>query len=759
LLDDAQHPFTLLRGKLGSGKSTLVAYLAAHCSEVLIDAWETGRATAAQNLWPIRIQLRDIGKQIPGDLDAASPELVWEFVEAELARRLPQADAHAVARELRTPLTRHGAFFFDGLDEIPEVGGRRGALRATLELFAEELGPDARILVTSRPHALTENGRVRGLHHHRLLTIALLDPERIERFIDAWYRRAQPAEAWDDAIRERYAADLKVALRERPYLAELAARPLLLTLIATLHLAHTRLPEDRADLYEGIVGLLLSRWHRKLSESETELIPENLTGILRSHSEIIRDRLQALAYRLHERHQGFGDEAPDATVNGVNVDEILGLFARFLPPNIGPLVLLDFLNERAGLLVLGSNGLYDFPHRSCREYLAACYLVDTESDPGATLVDLVRTDPDWWREVFLLAVGKARLGGMANALAIVVPLLPEEGAAAGTLQEAQWRDIALAARALVELRVAERSPDHPFTQQALRTAIRWVRRLVDEGRLSARERGKAAECLAQLGHRRPGVGRTQEGDPDIGWVPIRGGQLRVREGKRVFQVVVPGFEVARYPVTVEQFQAFIDGDGYHDQEFWNPEGWEWLKRRKRRQPTHWHEQRPYPTQAAVGISWYEAMAFCRWLSARAQAPVRLPSEIEWEFSARGETDRRYPWGSTEKDAAERANTRGNGIDEITSVGIYPRGATPEGVMDLAGNVWEWCCDLFEEIQQFERIDCAAQTGPGPRTIRGGSWWNALEEARCASRAGARPAMGDRNVGFRVVLTADTDSAR
>src|SRR5262249_26393529 len=122
---------------------------------------------------------------------------------------------------------------------------------------------------------------------------------------------------------------------------------------------------------------------------------------------------------------------------------------------------------------------------------------------------------------------------------------------------------------------------------------------------------------------------------------------------------------------------------------------DWQRRRFKDQPEWWNDEkggRMRPNQPVVGVSWYEATAFCRWLT---EHPVYnpeshayvLPSEAEWEYAVRGHERRPYPWGTEEPDG-ERANFE-EIYDGTTAVGCFPRGATPEGVYDLAGNVREW----------------------------------------------------------------------
>lgn len=202
-------------------------------------------------------------------------------------------------------------------------------------------------------------------------------------------------------------------------------------------------------------------------------------------------------------------------------------------------------------------------------------------------------------------------------------------------------------------------------------------------------------------------------------------------------LTLPMFYISRYPITNAQYAPFVTGGGYDERDYWTPAGWAWrhgaegdlsaiddadYKKRyaawlanrpadRRNRPYWWHDaQWSAATRPVVGISWYEALAYGRWLQRQMQArdalfqvwrdgqlasrnlsagvfTVRLPSEAEWEKAARGSDARRWPWGDTWQEGL--ANTKEAGLNQTTAVGLFPGGASPYGVLDMAGNVWEW----------------------------------------------------------------------
>jgi formylglycine-generating enzyme required for sulfatase activity len=158
----------------------------------------------------------------------------------------------------------------------------------------------------------------------------------------------------------------------------------------------------------------------------------------------------------------------------------------------------------------------------------------------------------------------------------------------------------------------------------------------------------------------------------------------------------------------------------------------------------------------VNVTWYEASAFCRWLSLKLRKEVRLPSEAEWEKAARGEDGRTYPWGE-DFDAA-KCNTRETGLGQPTAVGMYPAGASPCGALDMSGNVWEWTSSPWTDNYALGEKDIGApDAAPGFRVYRGGSAWRRDQDARSAFRFKSRPQFTEAGLGFRVLLSASRRS--
>jgi formylglycine-generating enzyme required for sulfatase activity len=166
-------------------------------------------------------------------------------------------------------------------------------------------------------------------------------------------------------------------------------------------------------------------------------------------------------------------------------------------------------------------------------------------------------------------------------------------------------------------------------------------------------------------------------------------------------------------------------------------------------PAYWDDSRfNGPNQPVVGLSWFEARAYCAWLSAQSGDRYTLPAEAEWEAAARGRENRVYAYGD-EYDPG-RCNTFESHIRGTTPVGVYPSGYTPEGVADLSGNVWEWTNTIYQDYP-YSADDGREddQDGVARRVLRGGSWSLIRYPARAAARRSGLPYPRYHSYGFRL----------
>ncbi len=258
-----------------------------------------------------------------------------------------------------------------------------------------------------------------------------------------------------------------------------------------------------------------------------------------------------------------------------------------------------------------------------------------------------------------------------------------------------------------------------------------------------------------------GVG-VDNGMPQIDWRAVSGGEATISilsepndprsEPKETLPRIVNPFKIARYPITVAQYRAFIEAkDGWRDSVWWGGDLY-------RDADGNTYEFGRFGNHAAVYVSWFDAVAFCRWLSRCLDTEVRLPDEWEWQHAATGgDRGSIFPWGADWDAKREpwRANTFESRLGQATAVGMYPAGASPTDILDMAGTVWEWCLNKFETPQ----VTVSNSNDFDFRVLRGGSWDLNLDLARSAIRFRYYPDIRHNNIGFRVVCSSpslDTD---
>jgi len=214
-------------------------------------------------------------------------------------------------------------------------------------------------------------------------------------------------------------------------------------------------------------------------------------------------------------------------------------------------------------------------------------------------------------------------------------------------------------------------------------------------------------------------------------------------------LTLPDYYVGAYPVTVGEYRLFVMAEGYLQRRYWTAAGWKWRETGGITQPALWDEETWTHDDRlpVVGVSWYEAYAYCQWLSAETGLGYRLPTEAEWEKAARGTDGRLYPWGNV-FDAA-RCNTRASDLQRTTPVGHYsPAGDSPYGCADMVGNVSEWTVSRFKPYPYRAEDGRDDPAGETERALRGGSWFSPVLRARVSARGMNDPFFRDHDVGFR-----------
>jgi formylglycine-generating enzyme required for sulfatase activity len=558
-----------------------------------------------------------------------------------------------------------------------------------------------------------------------------------------WLARQLPKDTWFGQW------DRWVALRDSPgSLLVLSRNPFMLNMICEIYdVPPHSLPENKGKLFHEFVEVLIKR-----EIDSQRALPEEM--------EQLHEALAKLAYEMQinpslpptieasadpEEEDDGSDSTDDSTTERDRA--LTSLRAARVREMIGERLLE--LAKSANLL--SGEEEVRFAHQLLQEYFTAIYM-EEEISSGRLEATQIWPAESWWErtnwEVATRLLAGLHTDDCSKVVNWVAAANPEVAAECVVLSGA------LLANA---------------TRKQLRKD--WRARLTDlEREPDPRARAAVGRALGLTGwDNRPGVGTVPveiDGQtihlPDFepAWIDIPAGEFTCGDPDESDnpprKETLPAFRISRYPVTFAQFQTFVDDpEGYRNQERW----FEGLAAdeddRKLEDQYVRIEGRAYANAPRDTVNWYQAVAFCRWLSWRLGGPydlqnvhqwlVRLPTELEWERAARGTEGRVYAYGD-EFDAA-RANTRETGIGQTSAVGIFPHGATPEGLMDMTGNVWEWCLNEYEKpLGEPTGIELG---GDAARLVRGGSWDNDRGDARAACRGNDHPAVRSNYGGFRV----------
>ncbi len=727
----------VVKGDPGSGKTTLLRHLA---------------GTLARGADPSWIPVFE-------SLPRLMREREWLF--ERIARKLDRA-GHP-AKGLPAVLEREAQegrllLLLDGLDEVPK-DDREDAEGLLRDLSAR--WPATPLVVTSRPIGYRRPGG-------EFLELDLLpfDHERRGRFLARWFGRRT-----GETDEERAEHEL-ASLEEDPSLRELAGNPLYLTLMALL-LEEGQAPHrNRTRLYDQVFELLLEGKTRPGGEPMEA--KEATRAVLRYLAEAMtRENLDAepvskLEARLYR---------PEADQLREPLERV-PRWRRSIRP------FLEEMAERTGILGEhdGSDADWRFWHRTFREALAAEQLEETyrSAGPEAILKHArgIAGDESRWAEPYALLAG--RVEGPDDLIRALVEenralglraVATAQGLGAATLDEI----LGLSENWMERSKVYSRLPELIGESERALALIDRLRRRTRNGNdlyflgESATEVGRrweeakprSEEILGRLFDHIPPppealferVDTPIDGNVPL-WREIPAGsfQMGTPEGEeKAWEgewsqhpvTVASAFRLAAVPITNAQYVAFDPGH----------------------QPKEWRGVEPAELgyHPVAQVTWYEAVAFCRWLSAavvHAEA-ARLPSEEEWEYACRAGTTTRYWSGDQEADLDRVGWYRENSQGRTHRVG--EKLANPWGLYDVHGNVWEWTASPgsteFSKREDGVTIDPGAvgssEENPAPsglnRVLRGGGYQGSAGNARAANRFRFVPESGYGDVGFRVVL--------
>jgi len=761
----------VLLGDPGSGKSTFVNFLAyclaANAVEPKEDwlkhlpKWPKKEGT----LLPVPVILRDFSRWLSAQKATdPAPRLLLDFI----AERL-----HAQNLDFAAPLIESALdagkciLLFDGLDEVT-TQTQRAFVRDTVRSFLNRY-PANRAILTCRVLSYQPpvgNQPDLRLNELSAFEIAPFDEKKITRFVQGWYAELGRLGTVAASDVEPLTGRLQEAVR-RPDLQRLAPNPLLLTVMALVHTHQGRLPDARALLYEETVDILLWRWEQVKvgGRDDASRLRQLLLDAGRTEVDLKRV-LWELAYEAHASSKSDDGEAL-ADIGELRLEKALASLKG--DDRTWAQEIIETIKLRAGLLIERVPEVFTFPHRTFQEYLAGAHLA-AQKDFSRCAANLAK-EGALWREVILLATGKLVYlsGDLDKPLALVGELCPEKT----DNTPLGWQKAWLAGDVLQEIGT-NRVLDSNLGKDLHGRVQTRLKNLIETSQLAPRERARAGVTLSILGDPRFNPDRWHlPKDDTLGFISIPAGKFLMGSGendkqardneKPQHELDLPEFWMAKYPVTVAQFRAFVEATNYSFK-YW--------------------QHNPVATRPIVSVTWYDALEYTKWLDgklrhhaekqiavgnkhplwqglAEGKLHLTLPSEAEWEKAARGSPRLLgeglggevgiYPWGD-EFDPA-KANTRETQLGDPSVVGCFPAGASPYGLLDMSGNVWEWTRSLYGNeypyIPNDGREDLQSKEA---RILRGGSFYDASWGARCSFRLRLFPVDWRRYYGFRVVVS-------
>ena len=713
-LPDAQR--LALRGGPGSGKSTFLRRL------LLQRLSDSG----SEPVLPLYLELKELGvwlKEHPNG--GTSPEQLIAWAGERLAK-------WGLSAEALTQRSGHGRILWllDGLDEIFQDELRQRAALIIGGYFKHAPGAD-RLVLAGRPHAFEDARIVCNLGlENRVADLDLLTDEERAEFLQKWFAEVYPHNA---ALAHEQAEALTRAIPQHKKVDELSRTPLLLSTMAAVYQMGRVLPERRADLYDKAVDVMLHRrfgGHLAPGDYTQRQARRALTVAARGM--MLSGEVRSLGRREFERVILDAFHPTGATEDQQKKLDELTLW----------------LGAHSGLLALRGDPLrVTFSHLALQEFLCAEWYASL----GEPLTALeAHLDAPSWQEVVLLTGGILLMDGRGQLGERFLNGLLDRTQVAAHLA---WRTALLA-------RVVTEAPDGSlpvgFAEQLKPRLVEVIGSTTLPS--TYRDRVTVGQCLGRLGDPRLGLEKPEN------WIWLPPGEFRMgsdekRANKKPVRkvTVTRGFYLSRFPVTNQDFEPFIDAGGYTKKDWWSEEGWAFCQENKLVSPDKWGNPRfNAPNQQVVGVSWYEAEAFCHWMnrtwpSREEGLVVRLPTEAEWEYAARGKEGRKYPWGNDEP-TPERANYDKTGLNQTSPVGAFPLGASKDGLLDLAGNCREWCEDVWTKNYEHTPCDDSAQRegNHARRVVRGGAWSTDPDWLRSSSRDWGWAGRRDGLQGFRLV---------
>ena len=756
----------VLLGDPGSGKSTSLRYLT---TRLIRNFFEKNNNTVVNNLQspddetlsnflfdndyiPIYIEIREFAKWV-------SDNKCQRFGTAELKKYLlssfrDQQLKNSFDQFWNEIKQANVLLLLDGLDEITVSDKRYDITKEKIEGLIAQLSSDIsslKVMFSSRIGEYVDY-RVSGFKIVRLTSMYEYKSRELIRktYAYCYPDRCITNQAIDNLLRE---------MSEKNLREDISGNPLLLSLIVAIAMKSEgdklALPKQKSQiLYDGI-KLLIDRW----------LIKEERPEFFKKYTDDdIFQKLKQFASTTNE--------------NGlINMESLI----EFLQSDqTNAMAVLNYLVERAGLIIK-RGAQYEFAHKSFRSYLSASYIVDSGM---CTQYLTTNNDSHFKRkkeeaklvvEILFDTVRtlEANDGSISRLWSLVQILVfnPKN----------EW-DIWLAGVIVSKRNFQLLKVDFPLSRfiiEQLRESLLNV--FVKKGRFSnqtldTKYRLECGDILGCLGDSRLGI-NSENGIPCVSWCTVDSGNFifgisdnTVQTVRSNFwskdcifsreqpphQVQIDSFQISKYPVTVDQFRSFLSSsDGYKNREWynWSKVSSDFFDSKVKNFDFEFPNKCDIGNYPATGVSFIEAIAFCKWLSYKTGDSIRLPSEAEWEYVAKHNGEL-FPWGN-EFDSY-KCNCISTGVGHICSVGSFYQSDESQPI-DLCGNIWEWTQSFYTETHNSDDQNTIINVKNNKKikdyyliSNRGGSYLNGPNCCRVSYR-GRDPInqKADRN-GFRIV---------
>ena len=731
---------TVLLGQPGSGKSTIVKAIACAFLEKIIDNQSNkfdkiGLWNTQQQLLPIFIEIKDFTKN---DNFNDTPDYFNNYLKTNLCQNNTEIfNIYEESLQYNTAIV-----IFDGYDEIAfseNYETKWKQLQNLIEDLSITTYPKCKYIVTCRSTGYYNDKK---LSQFETIKISDLNTNEISNIVDSYCKKYR--------VKENDITNFKKHI-SNPFYEELVKQPLFVYLLTTLYFKDINkpLPQIRSELLDRAIA---------------HLIKSCLESNIDSEYNSLKNKLETMAYNSLKSGKGLIIPAENIlTLNGKRM-----------------------ILEQAGLISQTAQEAtkreYNFQLRLYQEYLAASYLSSQEN--GIELIiNHLKASSDTWREVVLLLgdiyLEKDKFWELLNEL-ISIGIL-----------ESIW----LANKIILQHQHIERKLTiGTFKNQANDLRDKSFEILCscnfEQNKENAKKKADIAKAMALYGDKRQGVGLTENKLPDIAWCKILDCKVtigltdgeaqtirnhirdlaedpynykqdwsfdREQPSKEFF---IKSFEISRYPITVCQFQSFIDAeDGYQNDEWWTEKGKQWKETGKLYQREELQKEDIGDNFPRTYVSWYECIAFCNWLGNKLNCKLRLPTEIEWEAAAKKCKDNIYPWGNSISEHNHKYNTKELGVGKIIPVGcLNQTNLCNNEPVDMIGNIWEWCnsaVEINDKLCKYDSYNHDTQEntniqGYVKRAARGGGYGNVLIMSRCAFRGRDLEHEQLYRQGFRIV---------